>query len=173
VDPNDSSLDGGRTVSIPCATDCFIETGTYRGDMTAAMARHFGEVHSIELGEDLFERAVQRFRGQPHVHIHHGDSASVLARVLADCSDPTLFWLDAHYSAGITARADKDTPVIEELSHIFRHPVKTHVILIDDARCFDGQGGYPSLPDLAEIVARDAPQLSMSVQADIIRLVPR
>jgi hypothetical protein len=150
----------------------FVETGTFKGDMIYAVERHFKEVHSIELGRDLFEEARQRFAGLAHIHLHHGDSATMLPEVLKALHSPTLFWLDGHYSKGITARGTKDTPIIEELESIFRHKAKGHVILIDDARCFTGAGDYPSIEELRRLVNERAPGTRFEAADDIIRIHP-
>jgi hypothetical protein len=49
-----------------------------------------------------------------------------------------LFWLDGHFCGGVSAHGDKGTPILEELNLILSHRVKEHVILIDDARLFNG-----------------------------------
>lgn len=43
----------------------FVETGTYRGDMVAAMQPNFDKLYSIELSPELHRAAVRRFEGQP------------------------------------------------------------------------------------------------------------
>lgn len=127
----------------------FIETGTYRGDMVDAMARVFERVYSVELSRELHADAVRRFAGRPSITLLQGDSGKVLGELLPTITQPALLWLDGHYSAGVTARADLDSPVREELEHVARHPLKLrHVVLIDDARCFTGEGGYPTLDEL-------------------------
>src|SRR6266536_4483435 len=114
----------------------FVETGTYRGDMVAAMKPLFEKIYSIELSEALFDEARRRFKSDPHIELIHGDSGRELGRVVQRIAQPALFWLDGHYSAGDTARGPKDTPVYEELEHILRAPDLGHVIVIDDARVF-------------------------------------
>lgn len=153
-------------------TRTLVETGTFMGDMVERMRRSFAEVHSIELSESLYQRAKARFAGVSNVHIHQGDSAAVLPGVLATLTGPCLFWLDAHYSGGPTARAAIDTPIMEELRLIFSHAVRTHVILVDDARLFVGADGYPTLATLRDFVHTMRPDFEMTVKEDIIRLVP-
>jgi hypothetical protein len=81
-----------------------------------------------------------------------------------------LFWLDGHYSGGITAKGRTDTPVAEELEHILTHPVMGHVVLIDDARCFVGQDHYPTLDELKEMILNKRPDWVFDVENDIIRV---
>lgn len=58
------------------------------------------------------------------------------------------------------------------LKAILNHPIKQHVILIDDARCFDGTNGYPYLDDLLRVIGEDGSYIA-EVSTDIIRLIPR
>src|SRR2546425_12007741 len=86
----------------------FVETGTYRGDMVEAMKPLFHKIYSIELSDALFAEAQRRFRLDTHVELIHGDSGKELGRVMERIHQPALFWLDGHYSAGDTARGEKD-----------------------------------------------------------------
>lgn len=122
----------------------FIETGTHKGNMIAAMRDRFDTIYSIELGDELYARAKERFAHDPHITLLHGDSGIVLPELLQEITVPSLFWLDAHYSQGETVRGQEDTPIERELRAILEHPVKNHVIMVDDARCFDGTHGYPT-----------------------------
>ena len=63
-------------------TDTLIETGTYLGDMVYAMKEQFADIYSIELSEDLHNRAKLAFKRYSHIHLLRGDSAEVLPRVL-------------------------------------------------------------------------------------------
>ena len=106
-----------------------------------------------------------------NVDIIQGDSGKVFPAILPQIEEPCLFWLDGHYSAGITAKGQLETPIIEELQAIFNHPEKTnHVILIDDARCFTGENDYPELSELKELVAKNLPNHIWEVKDDIIRI---
>lgn len=149
-----------------------VETGTYLGDMVEAARTGFRTVFSIELDRDLHRRAVQRFAARANVTILQGDSAQVLPQLLGNLEGPALFWLDGHYSADITARGDKDTPIVSELENISRHPVRQHVILIDDARCFNGTHDYPTLKELEQSARRYWPGSTFEVRDDIIRIAP-
>lgn len=138
--------------------EVFVETGTLFGDMTYAQRNNFRQLFSIELDDYLFKRASRRFRRFPHISILHGDSGQKIAEVLQNLDRPCLFWLDAHYSGGITAHGEEMTPVFAEIRHILSHPVKSHVIVIDDARLFNGADGYPTfraLRDFVDSIDRD------------------
>jgi len=137
-----------------------------------AVRSAFHEIYTIEFGEDLAADAKQLFMPFPHIHVLQGDSAKVLSDVLGRIQEPCLFWLDAHYSGEGTALDDCETPVLGELDCIFSYVVKSHVILIDDARCFDGKGDYPALAEITTIVNERRPDWVCEVRDDIIRIHP-
>jgi hypothetical protein len=150
----------------------FVETGTFEGDMVRAVLRDFERIYSIELGEALWKRAKARFAGEPHATLLQGDSARVLGEILPGIDRPCLFWLDGHYSAGETARAERDTPILAELAHIAAHPLRgRHVVLIDDARLFTGSGDYPTLESI-RTWARAAGYEDVTVVDDMIAITP-
>ncbi|MEQ1715633.1 MAG: hypothetical protein ABL907_06565 [Hyphomicrobium sp.] len=149
-----------------------VETGTYVGDMVQATKGAFERIYSIELSHDLAERARRRFASDRNVTILQGDSGALLAELLPKLAEPALFWLDAHYSAGITAKGDLDTPIVQELTHILQPTGPRHVILIDDARCFGVDDDYPTIETISNFVRDRAPGYSTSVEHDSIRIVP-
>jgi len=150
-----------------------IETGTLFGDMVEAMKGNFSQIYSIELSEELYEKAKKRFNGDGNVRIIHGDSGVELGELVTMIKDPALFWLDGHYSAGVTAKGDKDTPIYEELTHIFNTPNRGHVIIIDDARCFGTDPAYPSIEELSNFIRTKRPDADIEVENDSIRIMPR
>lgn len=151
-----------------------VETGTYKGEMVEAMKGEFEKVYSIELADHFYEAAVKRFENDANVEILHGDSGRVVKELLTRLDQPSLFWLDGHYSAGNTARGDKDTPVMEELEHIFSVPDLRCAILIDDARCFEGDSDqvYPSTDEVRALVAKHRADWKVEVEDDSIRITP-
>jgi hypothetical protein len=149
----------------------FVETGTYLGDTLGYIATRGVRCTSIELSEELFQAARKRFNTCKNIKLLQGDSGQRLPELLNEINKPVLFWLDGHYSSGITASAEANTPICTELKAILSHTVKKHVILIDDARCFDGTNGYPYLDDLLREI-REEGNYCVDVSADIIRLVP-
>jgi len=126
----------------------FIETGTYMGEMIDAVPNTFPKILSIEFDPALAERAKNKFSSSGHVTILQGDSGQVLPSVISNMTGPCLFWLDAHYSGGVTSQSDLETPIAKELKVLLDHPCSDHVILIDDAREFTGQNNYPTLEEV-------------------------
>ncbi|NEQ86244.1 MAG: hypothetical protein F6K26_41070 [Moorea sp. SIO2I5] len=143
----------------------FVETGTYKGHMIAAVADDFDAIYSIELGEDLYLAAKQRFQSFSNINLILGDSAVQLQYVVETLDSPAIFWLDGHYSEGETARGEKETPIIQELEAIFTSP-QDHVIVIDDARCFNGKNGYPTIQQLKKIIYKKRPNWNFEHIAD-------
>ena len=148
-----------------------IETGTYMGDMVEAQKARFKKIISIELGVDLFKKAQKRFKNDKNVLIVLGDSGKVLPEILLDINEPAIFWLDGHYSSGITAKGDKECPIFEELDSIFSSTNFNHILLIDDARCFIGKGDYPTIEKLTEYIRSKNENYKVEVKNDIIRYV--
>jgi hypothetical protein len=150
----------------------FVETGTHVGNTLAFVARGGStKCISIELSDECFFAANLRFRSWPSVRLLHGDSALAMPEVLNELRGPGSFWLDGHYSGGATARGGVETPISAELQVILASSICGHVILIDDARCFDGSHDYPHLDELLRQVRVDG-RFAVEVSADIIRLTP-
>ncbi len=149
-----------------------VETGTYKGAMVTACKNQFGKIISIELDRELYEKAKALFAADSHISICLGDSSELLPELLEAINVPCLFWLDGHYSGGVTAKSRLSTPIMEELKCIFSHNIKSHIILIDDARCFTGADDYPVLDDLESFALQHGQDYHFLVQDDIIRLVP-
>lgn len=148
-----------------------IETGTYYGAMVDAVKGEFKQIYSIELGKDLCQAAKLRFRESPEIKIICGDSGIRLKNLLKKIKEPSLFWLDAHYSGGNTAFGSKSTPILDELEHILKSKIN-HIILIDDARMFGYDPAYPTIEQLCDFVYSRKPTLIVTVKDDIIRLEP-
>ena len=148
----------------------FVESGTFYGDTVDAIKSRVEVVVTIEISPALAAGARRRFKNDMRVRVLEGDSGELLPEVLNTLDRPALFWLDGHYSGGVTGRGDEDTPIRAELAAIFaQSTARGHVVLIDDARHFDGKA-YPSLGEVAEL-ARLA-DYSFEVRDDITRLTP-
>jgi len=137
----------------------WVETGTFLGTTTKYLSEFFPHVYSIEPEPKLYSSACKRFEGK-NVTLFNDVSENVFPSLLPTLSGNINFWLDGHYSAGITFKGEKDCPVEDELSAIelnFSNFDKL-TILIDDVRCFlpvnDTYAEYPSVDYLVDWARR-------------------
>ena len=145
-----------------------VETGTLFGDTIVATRRHFDRVYSIELSPELHTKARRRLRRFRNVTLLQGDSAEVLPQLLDEIDEPCLFWLDAHYSGGVSARAALDSPLRAELAAILAREHDRDVILIDDASYLSGERGWPTWDELRDLC--DEHGLHISEADRIVRI---
>ncbi|GMU19738.1 MAG: hypothetical protein AMXMBFR12_09300 [Candidatus Babeliales bacterium] len=161
-DPENMSLEESFLAMIAQATqaEIIVETGTYLGDSTIKMARKFKQVHTIELGAELFEKAQKRFVKKKNIRSYQGDSAKLLPDIIKPLKNSkTVFFLDAHFSMADTAQGDENTPILTELEIIRKAKLSNATIIIDDLRMFykspaiakdTFMAEYPTVHDLVE-----------------------
>jgi len=147
----------------------FVETGTYMGDMVEAQRKNFKELFSIELSVDLWKKACERFKGYTNIILLQGDSGKKLRDITLKLDKKTLFWLDGHYSAGITVKGDTNCPILAEIDAIFDGKRLNHVLLVDDARHFTGGDDYPTIDELTSYIKGKEPRYLVKVEDDVIR----
>jgi len=79
-----------------------VETGTFIGNTTSQLAKHFKEVHTIELDKGIFEQVSESLKQTPNVSCYCGDSSHILKSELIDKlnhkNEKVFFFLDAHWS---------------------------------------------------------------------------
>ena len=133
----------------------WIETGTYQGETTAFLAKKYPLIHTIEPDLDLFNKATKRFKGKK-VYLYNDISENVLPNLLPKLNGEINFWLDGHYSGGITFKGSILCPVEDELKAISDNlgNYSKMTILIDDVRCFLSESNqyadYPSIDYLVD-----------------------
>ena len=182
-DAGSLSIDQIRPLKLAMGLDVFIETGTYLGETAAAMREIFSKVVTIELSNELHMAASDRFKNDKGVVLLKGDSGACLIDALQESSGKSsLIWLDAHSSGGITAKSDKNTPILDELLVIEEASLGRNVILIDDIRLFvdlphgfaihDSHEGYPKLSLIVEILAQMTEKYKVFIVGDILVAIP-
>jgi hypothetical protein len=149
----------------------FVETGTFRGEMLDAVGDLFHRMYSIELSTELYAKAREKFRGRRDIELIQGDSGEELGKILPALREPALFWLDSHYSGGVTAKGASETPIFTEIAHILDAQDLRHVLLIDDARLFGANPDYPSIAELSEFIMSRRKDASITVEDDVIRVI--
>jgi len=151
--------------------NCFVETGTYIGDMIWALKDDFSQIYSIELDKKLAKQAKERFSKYKHVKIVQGDSSNTLPKILDKNNEPIIFWLDSHYSGGITSKGKFNTSIRCELKLIIRRKNLKDIILIDDARLFNGKDDYPDIEELKKKLS--GKNYCLKIKQDIIWYYPK
>ena len=96
----------------------FIETGTFLGGMIEALHDQFVVAHTIELDSWLYERSKKRLAKYPNIVCHFGDSGEILKELLPYIQSPVVYWLDAHYSFGITGKGVDFNPLMRAARNI-------------------------------------------------------
>jgi hypothetical protein len=114
----------------------FFETGTHKGDgVQNALNMGFEEAVSIEILPEFYKRCVERFKDkikENKVHLFLGDSNERMEEMLVLVKEPSLIFLDGHFSDG--------NPLWGELEILKNHPIKTHTIIVDDIPNYFGDG---------------------------------
>lgn len=152
---------------------CLVETGTYLGDTCWAFRHECDQLFTIEISTDLADLALPRFIRHPHVHVLTGDSSELLKTVIPKLHYKTLFWLDGHFSGGMTGKGDIECPLYNEIEAILSMCKTEFVILIDDVRCLDKDPAYPKMDELVEFVKSHSSRYNISIANDIMTIVLR
>ncbi len=148
-----------------------IETGTYKGTMVEAQKDFFQKIVSIEPNPQLCQAARKKFKKYAHVEIIEGGYAEVISTLIPVLEKSALFWLDACYSSQTNTENGGEYLIYKELYPILKSKFH-HIVLIDNARHFVGQGDYPTLLALESFVKQTRPSCRMEVKDDLIRLTP-
>ncbi|HEX2983831.1 MAG TPA: hypothetical protein VHO28_09845, partial [Ignavibacteriales bacterium] len=156
------------------AIDSFIETGTYLGESAYNASKVFKNIYTIELSQKLYAEASKRY-ASANINFYCGDSAKVLKEMLPQIKGKALFWLDGHYSGGATAKAGKNTPILEEIEALKSSGINEAIVLVDDIRLFEkmektdeGLSGYPGLHELIEALLSLNPSYKYALLGDIL-----
>jgi len=140
----------------------FVETGTCSGRTTQLAALAFERVWTVEYCRWSFSEQVQARLGRhPNVEIGIGDSRLFLHDLFSQLDQPTLFFLDAHWSGQDDQRPPVECPLIDELAMLQLEG--RHVVIVDDWALF-GDGprqeepfdpqAWPTRADIREAATR-------------------
>lgn len=104
--------------------DTVVETGTYKGQTTKALAYMVNMVHTIELNEAYYHEAFQELSDEHNVKMHLGSSPEIINSLHLELEQQNvLFFLDAHWY--------NYNPLLDELESI--HDIgQRPVIVIHD-----------------------------------------
>ena len=150
-----------------------VETGTYMGDTPWQLRHLFDKVWSVEVHPPLAELARERFKSIPQVSIVEADSRHALKEIVPQIDKPVIYWLDGHYSGGLTGMGEAVCPIFAELDTVFAQTRHPFVILIDDARLFGQEDGYPTLQELKDYLDRLPQPPWVWMESDVIFVLPK
>jgi hypothetical protein len=128
-------------------------------------------VHTIEPETKLYERAKKVCKKYPNVNIYNDISENVFPELLPKLNGDINFWLDGHYSGGITFQGPCDTPILSEINCISANIEQFDKIcvFIDDVRCFKPvlkkYSEYPTIDTLVEWATSN--KLNWEIEHDI------
>ena len=155
-----------RALAKRVGADCLIETGTFRGVMTARCAHVFATVLTVELDAKLAAQAKASLARYRNVTVYQGDAVALLPQMLAHPgAGRCVIFLDAHYSGGDTARGEIPEPAIAELDILAQRRDRIGGIVIDDFRCFGVEEGFPTKAQLLAAVEAHFPHPIFTIKA--------
>jgi hypothetical protein len=151
----------------------FIETGTYYGETTKFLIKNgsFKKIITIEPDKQLFYLAQNLFLNNHLVSILNLTSEEFFPDFLPTLKGDVTYFLDGHYSEGVTFQGSKDTPIYIELETIAKN-LKNQgkvSIMIDDFHTFNPSvGKFKDYPTNSFLVKwADTNQLNWFVHNDI------
>jgi|GEM_PF-511987 len=148
----------------------WVESGTYFGKTTRFLSERYPRVITIEPCKKLYSISKNSITNRNIIYLN-GTSESIFPRLIPSLEGNCNFWLDGHYSEGITFKGEKNCPVEDELEEIAKNlfNFENVSIFIDDVRCFPslnlGNEGYPSIDFLVDWSREN--KLYWSVEHDI------
>lgn len=148
-----------------------VESGTYQGNTIHNAISIFDHIYSVELSQEFYDAAIEKFTSYNHVSIIHGSSDLIFNALLPTLNknQRILFWLDGHYSGDNTALGAKVTPIKEELEAIKEAGILDSIILIDDLRdFFKNRRDHPTIAQLKQLILDINPDYEVFVYGDIL-----
>ena len=156
----------------------FVETGTFTGNTTRWASKHFAYVYTIEKSDVLYRKFNEELKQLGGVKPLFGDTRDVLPATISEIGDENaVFWLDAHWSDGVTAGADNECPLLDELAYLLDR--NRDIIMIDDARLFlcapplpHKPSEWPGIADIAELLSGSGTKRFMQIIDDVVIIIP-
>lgn len=123
-------------------SECFIETGTFKGNTAKWASNYFDKVITIENSSEIYKDTSNRLSEINNIDFRFGHTIEKLQEIVPALGAPAIFWLDAHWCGGASYGRQDECPIITEVEIINRSK-QSHCILIDDARLFMAPPPYP------------------------------
>ena len=127
-------------VEDPNIFSTFVETGTAYGQSIDSIYQYFEKIFTVEISEKLYEWLTPQIGHWTNVQRVLGDSLIEIPKYLNSLTkeDHVFFWLDAHWSQGLSSKNHLDVPLLEECSIIdTEYQANLGLVIIDDVRLFE------------------------------------
>ena len=121
----------------------FIETGTAYGQTVVEIQPYFEKIFTVEISKQLWEWTNPKICDCENVEHVLGDSLVEIPKFLDSLTeeDKVFFWLDAHWSQGLSSKNHLDCPLVEECVIIDnQYKADIGLVVIDDIRMFETKG---------------------------------
>lgn len=157
--------------------NCFIETGTFRGNTAKWASKHFDNVITIENSREIYKETTERLSDIRNIDFRFGHTIEQLGVIVPTLDSAGIFWLDAHWCGGASYGEQDECPIIGEIQ-IINSSDYSHCILIDDARLFMEPPPKPhninSWPDITALleVLNDKNGRYIIIRDDVIIVAP-
>ena len=129
-----------ESIDDPNIFSTFIETGTAYGQSVDSIRPYFEKIFTVEISEKLYEWLSPQVGHWDNVQRVLGDSLIEIPKYLNSLAkdDHVFFWLDAHWSQGLSSKNHLDVPLVEECSIIDNnYQADVGLVVIDDIRLFE------------------------------------
>ena len=161
-----------------CNVQAFVETGTYKADTSLWASSNFDQVYSIELSPDLYRQTSLKYRNYANINFLNGNSSEILPKIMAEISQPSIFWLDGHWSGDGTAGEENECPLLQEIEAINNFGYEKY-IFIDNARLFlspppppNNINHWPTIAEILKKIEQGVPDSYTIVYNDVIISIP-
>lgn len=140
---------------IPNAT--WVESGTFLGKTSLFLADIAQKVYTLEPSPLLFQKSKSTLSSKKNVVQIQGTSEEIFPELCPTLTGNVCFWLDGHFSDGVTYQGSNDTPIRQELEAIQANleNYESTVIFVDDVRCFNPiDPNFEKYPDISWLANR-------------------
>lgn len=104
-----------------------IETGTFKGNTTIALALLFDKVFSVEIYEENYKKSLENLVNFKNVNIMLKSSEKALTEILSGLkNERVFFYLDAHWN--------EYWPILDELEEISKTHKDNCIVMVDDVQ---------------------------------------
>ena len=137
----------------------FIETGTFLGETSILVAENVEEVYTCELSKPIYEKFLMKLNQVKKESLekinHYNNDSLEFLKIINEKSilskSNTLFWLDSHYSGGLT-EGKRKCPLLKEINYILKNISSDSIILVDDIHNMNGLLGYPTISQIKKLI---------------------